>query len=171
LPDHDEIVDAPAEVDDGHDDEEPTEHASGRFEAEHQPGSGSWDPFIGIAHSRMWGGLSLHGSLLYSLATEGAQDTDLGDSVHYGVAAVYQLSAAEPSHAHDHPEAAHIHAAGIAWDAILEINGEWRDELEIAARVNATAAAISSLSRLVSGASSAAGGRPQSPSGSPSFRT
>jgi hypothetical protein len=126
---HDEEISQEVDGDHGHDD---GEHEHGTFETEHQPGSGSWDPFFGIAYSRMWNGLSLHASLLYTLATEGAQDTDLGDSLHYNLAAAYRLTGEAPSHSHDHHSHEHSHAGAVAWDAILEVNGETREKQEIA---------------------------------------
>ena len=36
----------------------------GRFEAEQQPGSGAWDPFIGIAGDRSWGKSGVSGNIL-----------------------------------------------------------------------------------------------------------
>jgi hypothetical protein len=81
----------------------------------------------------MWRRLSLHASLLYTVATKGTQDTDLGDSLHYGLAAAYPLGGAEHSHEHEHGQA-HSHPAGFAWDAILELNGEWRHKQEIAGK-------------------------------------
>lgn len=61
------------------------------FEAEFQPGSGSWDPMIGVALTRRFGDLSLDANLLYTLVTEGTQDTDLGDRFAYNLAASYRI--------------------------------------------------------------------------------
>ncbi|MFQ5655169.1 MAG: transporter [Planctomycetota bacterium] len=104
-----------------------------RFEVEHQPGSGSWDPIAGLAASRRRGRLSLHGSLLYTFATEGAQDTNLGDLLSYNLAAVYRLGGSD-AHDHEGPSAAddHHHApARLTWDLIVEANGEWREKIDI----------------------------------------
>jgi hypothetical protein len=60
-----------------------------RFETEFQPGSGSWDPFLGIAVTKRFGKLSLDGNVLYTLVTEGSQDTDLGDKFNYNIAFAY----------------------------------------------------------------------------------
>lgn len=49
-----------------------------RFEAEFQPGSGSWDPIIGIAATKRIGKLSIDANVLYTIVTKGSQDTDLG---------------------------------------------------------------------------------------------
>ncbi len=42
------------------------------IEAELQPGSGSWDPFIGLAYSRQLGGMGLSASALYTFANTGS---------------------------------------------------------------------------------------------------
>ena len=91
-----------------------------RFETEHQPGSGSWDPLFGVALTRRIGVASFDASVLYELATEGAQDTRLGDRASYNVALSYPLGEPRP-HQH-HGEAHHEHGA---WAAALELNGEW----------------------------------------------
>lgn len=99
-------------------------NAGERFEAEHQPGSGSWDPLLGLAVSRPWNAVSLGASVLYSHATEGSQDTDLGDGVYYGVSLSHRLGTSG-SHRH------HDHGPHAEWDAVLELNGEWRDKVDI----------------------------------------
>lgn len=102
----------------------------GEFATEHQPGSGSWDPFLGLANSRALGAWSLHASLLYTVATEGSRDTDLGDSLHYDLAAVRRLGG--ETHHHD-DGTVHVHHHGrIAWHGILELNGEYRERQTIA---------------------------------------
>lgn len=113
----------------------------GRFEVEHQPGSGSWDPLAGLAATKRWGRFSLHGSVLYTFTTEGAQDTELGDLFNFNLAAVYRLGGAratEPDLPDDHgPDetADHTHAPGpehrASLDVMLELNGEWQEKIEI----------------------------------------
>ena len=95
-----------------------------RFEAEHQPGSGSWDPLFGLALVKPWNAVSLGASLLYTHATEGSQDTDLGDGIFYGVSLSHRLGTGG-SHSH------HDHGPHAEWDAVLELNGEWRDKVDI----------------------------------------
>ena len=120
-----------------------------RFEAEFQPGTGSWDGLFGAALSQQlnssWG---LHANVLGVLATTGTQDTNLGSRFLYNAAVAYRVfgeTANEP-HSHDaraayahegpHPRmitkakapapvAPHIH---VALDALLELNGEWHDK-------------------------------------------
>jgi hypothetical protein len=103
-----------------------------RLETELQPGSGSWDGLLGVAYTRLLGRLSLDGSVLWTIASEGAQDTDLGDGVAFDAAVTYRVGG-EPPHAHDgHAHDGHAHPArGLAWDLILELNGEWRDRTHI----------------------------------------
>ena len=84
-----------------------------RFEAEHQPGSGSWDPILGIAATRRFGRISLDADLRYTLVTEGAQDTDLGDLMNYDLAFSYQVP------------------GKIPLDLVMELNGEWKQKQEI----------------------------------------
>jgi len=92
-----------------------------RFEAEFQPGSGSWDPFAGAAWGRRVGPFDLAASTLYTLATEGSQDTDLGDQWTYNAAAGYQLGSVD----------------GTDWSLVLELNGGWRDREEVAGLTDA----------------------------------
>lgn len=119
------------------------------FEAEFQPGSGSWDGLFGLAFSHSFGAIGLHASGLYSLVSEGIQDTDLGDRFHYGVGISYRLggipaegpmklgghrhgththAAGTAPHAHDEPRS----SSGLAVDLVLELNGEWSARQESA---------------------------------------
>jgi len=85
-----------------------------RFTTEFQPGSGSWDPFAGLAVQKKIGKIGLYGSLLYLIATEGAQDTDLGDMLSYNAGVSYTPW-----------------AGGLAWDFVLELNGELKQKQDI----------------------------------------
>ncbi len=85
-----------------------------RFETEFQPGSGSWDPSIGVAFQKSMDRISFYSSLLYSFATDGAQATNLGDGFSYNAAAAYRL-----------------YSGDFACDLILEINGEFKQKQEI----------------------------------------
>lgn len=116
------------------------------FEAEFQPGSGAWDGLVGLAATQRLGAVSLDAHVLYVLTGEGTQDTDLGDRLHYGVALSYRMVGAARTggpmyagaHSHSHPKGgpAHHHheeaPAGPALDLVLELNGEWSDQQEIA---------------------------------------
>jgi hypothetical protein len=116
------------------------------FEAEFQPGSGAWDGLFGLAATQRFGAVSLDAHVLYILTGEGTLDTDLGDRLHYGVALSYRIFGGARmggpmyagAHSHSHPKggsAPHHHeepTAGPALDLVLELNGEWSDNQEIA---------------------------------------
>jgi len=84
-----------------------------RFETEHQPGTGSWDPIMGVAVTKRLGRVSLDADLRYTLATEGSQDTDLGDLMNYDLAFSYHIP------------------GKLSLDLIVEANGEWKQKEEI----------------------------------------
>ncbi len=106
------------------------------FEADHQPGSGSWDPFFGIAWNRSVDRLGLSANVLYTLMTEGTQQTTLGDAFNYNLALSYRLFKPEESHGHhehgthDHNE--HRHGLIDYVDVVIELNGDYRDQDDIA---------------------------------------
>jgi hypothetical protein len=126
-----------------------------RFETEFQPGSGAWDGMFGLALTKRFGLWSFDANVLYVLATEGAQETNLGDRFQYNAALSYRLvgglwdssrrmragALPEPmyhggpkTHVHRHgPSHVEVPAAqGPALDLVLEINGEWHARQEIA---------------------------------------
>lgn len=90
-----------------------------KYEAELQPGSGSWDPFVGLAYSKQLDNIAFDTNATYQLVTEGTQDTDLGDFVGVNAAVSYRMESG-----HDHHDE-HTH---LQWDLIAEINGEWREK-------------------------------------------
>ncbi len=95
----------------------------GLFQAEHQPGSGSVDPLLGVAVTRHWGRHSVSANALYTLVTQGSQRTDLGDVLQVNVGWAYQLGGEEP-HVHaDGTVHEHHHDDGTTWDLVLELNG------------------------------------------------
>jgi hypothetical protein len=114
-----------------------------RFDAEFQPGSGSWDGLFGLAVTQGFGPWSFDSNVLYMLVNKGVLDTDLGDRFLFNAALSYRLmggdaGAAPPmrlgalpdpmwhggpgAHAHAHHEEA---PARPALDLVLELNGEW----------------------------------------------
>jgi hypothetical protein len=128
--------------------------AGERFEAEFQPGTGSWDGLFGLALTQRSGAWSFDANVLYQLATTGTQDTDLGDRLQYNLAVSYRIAGSnsgfgkpmragvlpEPmyhggpkqrghAHAHDAPPAA---PTSPTLDLVLELNGEWHGRQEIA---------------------------------------
>jgi hypothetical protein len=120
----------------------------GRFEAEFQPGSGAWEGSVGLALTKRFGAWSFDTNVLYTLVTEGTQDTDLGDRFQYNVALSYRLTGAlsgpaglpapmyhggpkgHRGHKHAHEEVAP--PKGPALDLVLELNGEWHERQKVA---------------------------------------
>ncbi|RKZ50017.1 MAG: transporter [Gammaproteobacteria bacterium] len=102
----------------------------GLFEAEQQPGSGSWDPFFGLAYNRSWGDIGFSSNLLYTFVTEGTQDTNLGDIFNYNFALSYRTTIPEGDHDHHN----HKHQGNIVdyIDMVLELNGDSRQRVDIA---------------------------------------
>lgn len=94
------------------------------FDAEFQPGSGSWDGIVGLALTRRFTSWSFDASVLYTLVSDGIQDTNLGDRLSYGAAASYRAFGAAP---HTHSDGT-VETHGPAIDVILELNGEWHDK-------------------------------------------
>ncbi len=106
-----------------HHDEEEEEgghHGGGAFEAHHQPGSGSWNPSFGLSFTRAMGNFSFDTSVLYTVATTGAQKTDLGDLFGYNFALSYSFGAPARNNFFSSSNNA-------PWTAVLELNGEWQD--------------------------------------------
>lgn len=104
-----------------------------RLETEHQPGTGSWDPAIGLAAGATFGTIRLDSSALYLFSNKGAQDTRIGDRLQLGIAAMRRFG--PPEDHHDAPvpgvaveEVPHGHSS---WDAILELNLEWEGRQKI----------------------------------------
>jgi len=83
------------------------------YEQEFQPGSGSWDPLLGIVFSRNFGRIGLDASTTYNFVSEGSQQTDLGDWITYNTGVSYLLN----------PD------ADLQWRLVVEANGLWRDKL------------------------------------------
>jgi hypothetical protein len=103
-----------------------------RFETEHQPGTGSWDPLVGASAGARFGAVSLAASALYQFAGRGAQATRLGDRMQGGIAFSHHFGpSGEEEHEHAHGEAHHHHHES-SWDAFLELGGEWEGRQTIA---------------------------------------
>lgn len=84
------------------------------FEAEFLPGTGAWNPIIGIGATKRSGNLSLDANIQYTFGTQGTQFTNLGDIFNYNAAVSYRAL-----------------SGSIAWDLILEANGDWKEKQEI----------------------------------------
>ncbi len=91
------------------------------LDTEFQPGSGSWDGILGLAFTQKQGAFSVDASTVYTIASEGTQETDLGDIFSYNFALSYRLFG---------QQGLSYQAPKYAFDTILEFNGEWRDKEE-----------------------------------------
>lgn len=109
-----------------------TDNTSGgqRIGTEHQPGSGSWDPFVGLALSKRFERLSLHAGGAYTVATKGAQDTNLGDRAQANLAVAYRLGGKADYGECDEVYEYFYPASRSLWlaDLVLELNGQWQDK-------------------------------------------
>lgn len=120
------------------------DRAGDRFETEHQPGTGSWDPIAGVAASVALGSNAIDASWVYQKATHGAQHTRLGDRSQAGVAFSHRFGEHEPPHEHhhddgdapdhDHDDDAHERHASV--DAIIELNEEWEGRERVAGAID-----------------------------------
>ena len=90
------------------------------FEAHHQPGSGSWNPSTGLSFTRAMGAFSFDTNVLYTFATRGIQQTNLGDVFDYNFALSYAFGAPVRS-------GFFSSSNNAPWTAILELNGEQQD--------------------------------------------
>lgn len=102
------------------------------FEAEFQPGSGSWDVLAGLAVTRRYQDWSFDISGLYTFASEGTQNTNLGDRFTYGAAVSYRAFGEKP---HGHEDGT-VDTHGPAVDLVLELNGEWSEKQVIDGEVD-----------------------------------
>lgn len=100
-----------------------------RFEAEFQPGTGSWDFLLGASVSKSSGNFGYHANVLYNKATEGSQSTEIGDAVSYNAALTYRLNDSHATHDHSHNNASDSN--GLKWDLSIELNGETRRKNKI----------------------------------------
>ena len=101
-----------------------------RFEADHQPGSGSWDVLTGMALTHHWSWATLDSNVLYAFANTGSQNTNLGDVFNYNVALSIRLNNSGKTRVGGF----HSHSTSKPrfWDFSVELNGEWRDQAVIA---------------------------------------
>ena len=90
------------------------------FETHFQPGSGSWNPSAGLSFTRAMGAFSFDTNVLFTFATRGTQQTNLGDVFDYNFALSYAFGAPVRS-------GFFSSSNNAPWTAILELNGEWQD--------------------------------------------
>ncbi len=110
------------------------------FDAEFQPGTGAWEPLLGLAWTHHEGKWSFDANLLYTLSTEGIESTTLGDRFQYNFAVSYRLTSLglgehpmfHGAEAHEEGDDGHHHheheSTGPSLDLVLELNGEWHAE-------------------------------------------
>lgn len=96
------------------------------FEVEHQPGSGSVDPLLGLAWTHAFERVSIDANTLVAVATDGHEDVNLGSLVNLNAAVSWRaagprLAVTDVEHSLD------ISSSRPALDLALEVNGEWRD--------------------------------------------
>jgi pseudouridine synthase len=101
------------------------------LETDHEPGSGSFDAFAGMAATRSWDRASLTADLVYTKAGQGSQQTNMGDVLRYDLAWSYRLSE-ELRRTELHPDGSrHVHGtADTQWDLVLELNGIWHEMID-----------------------------------------
>lgn len=91
------------------------------LDVEFQPGSGAWSGILGLAVTQEFGALSVDASTVYTVSSEGVQETDLGDIFSYNFALSYRLF--------NQKDFAY-QVAKMSFDTILEFNAEWRAKEE-----------------------------------------
>ena len=99
------------------------------FRAEHQSGTGSWDPSIGLAVSKHLGILHLDANGMYRFSTEGIQNTILGDIASYNFAVSYLIGTRKSFIDRIFPK--HLGNKELKWHLIGEINGNWVEKPNI----------------------------------------
>ncbi|MBI2995427.1 MAG: transporter [Candidatus Melainabacteria bacterium] len=94
------------------------------FKAEHQAGTGSFDPQVGLALSKHLGIFHLDSNFMYRFSTKGVQNTILGDVISYNFAISYLIG----THKKDFLKKIfvdHILGKKANWHLIAETNGNW----------------------------------------------
>lgn len=81
-----------------------------------QPGTGSWDPLMGLAISKSFGRLNLDSNLLYLLSTKGKYDTTVGDQIFFNFSLNRLLEK--------------LSTRNLKISAVTEINGQWLEKIE-----------------------------------------
>ncbi len=93
------------------------------FETDEQPGTGSWDPSIGLAVSKTFKHISISSNGLYKFSTEGTQNTTVGDIATFNLSAAHRVRTTDKVLNKIFPE--HVSGKDLTWDLILEGNGQW----------------------------------------------
>lgn len=81
-----------------------------------QPGSGSWDPIMGLALSKRLGKFNLDSNVFYLLSMQGKQKTIVGDKTFLNFGLSRQIE--------------RISTENFKWTAVFEVNGQWQEKVE-----------------------------------------
>ena len=92
------------------------------FAADDQPGSGSWDPIMGLALSKVHAPFTFDTSVLYRLSTPGTNDFIVGDNITFGSGISYQVDRFLPRR---------LIGQDLDWSLVLELNGFWQEKVEL----------------------------------------
>lgn len=96
------------------------------FETDDQPGTGSWDPSVGLAISKAFEYVSISSNGLFKFSTPGTQNTTIGDSATFNLAAAHRIRSTDKLLNKIFHE--HIFQKDLIWDLILEGNGQWTEK-------------------------------------------
>lgn len=91
-----------------------------RLETHAQPSGGAWNPAVGFSYTRAMGKVSFDSNILYTVATKGAQKTDLGDLFDYNAALSYAFVGMARNNLF-------VGSNNAPWTGVLELNGTWQD--------------------------------------------
>lgn len=94
------------------------------FEADDQPGTGSWEPFVGLALSKGFKHLSLDANGLYRFSTRGTKDIIVGDMVSFNIAVSHRVTDRYLKKIFIEK----LSNKTLDWDLILEANGHWSEK-------------------------------------------
>jgi len=68
------------------------DNAGNLLEPDHQPGTGSWDPLVGVAALHQFEGFTLGGSVFFRYTTEGRHDFRPGEQLTLAIKGEYQIA-------------------------------------------------------------------------------
>ncbi len=98
-----------------------------KLDIDHQPGTASLDPIMGLAVTKVAASFTYTASTLYRLSTRGAQDTAVGDTVLYNLAATYSIGNGNWL---DRRFPTEILGHSTRWALVMEMNGVFQEQLE-----------------------------------------
>jgi hypothetical protein len=84
--------------------------------ADDQPGSGSWDPLMGLALSKSISKINIDSNALYILSTPGSQNITVGDQVLFNLGFSHLVE--------------RFSGKRYKWTVATEINGHWQEKVE-----------------------------------------